>query len=63
MTPHGAEHISETALNDYKNYDFTIINNFTIDELKTSTQGLIKFLQRSIPELNNDPKKIVGISF
>jgi hypothetical protein len=62
MTPHGANHISETALNDYKGYDFTIINNFSLDELKISTQGLITFLKRSIPELKNNSEKIAKVS-
>jgi hypothetical protein len=62
MTPHGANHISETALNDYKGYDFTIINNFSLDELKISTQGLVTFLKRSIPELNSSSEKIAKVS-
>jgi len=62
MTPHGETHISETALNDYKSYDFTIINNFGLDDLRISTQELIKFLQRSIPELKTSSDKILKVS-
>jgi hypothetical protein len=61
-TPHGATHISETALDEYTKYDFTIINNFGLDDLKISTRELVQFLKRGVPELNTDPTKVVGIS-
>lgn len=61
-TPHGATHISETALDNFNKYDFTIVNNFGLDDLKVSTQELVHFLKRSMPELNTDPTKIVGVS-
>jgi hypothetical protein len=61
-TPHGATHISETALDNFTGYDFTIVNNFELKDLKISTQELVQFLKRSIPELNTDSTKLVGVS-
>ena len=43
--PHGETHISETALDNYKDFDFTIINNYGLEKLREATEDVVKFLQ------------------
>jgi hypothetical protein len=42
--PHGETHISETALDNYTNFDFTILNNLDLDTLRKSTKELVLVL-------------------
>ena len=44
-TPHGESHISETALDNYKDFDFTVINNFGLEELQETAKNVVTFLQ------------------
>jgi hypothetical protein len=43
--PHGETHISETALDNYKDFDFTVINDYGLEELREATKDAVKFLQ------------------
>jgi hypothetical protein len=43
--PHGETHISETALDNYDRFDFTVINDYGLEELREVTKDVVKFLQ------------------
>ena len=44
-TPHGESHISETALDNYKDFDFTVMNNSGLKELQDAAKDVVVFLQ------------------
>lgn len=56
---HGQEHISETALDDYKNIDFHISNDAGLDELRESAKEVATFIRKGF--LENKFKKGVKI--
>ena len=41
---HGSNHISETALDNYQDVDFTVVNDWGLAELKQSTIDVVKFI-------------------
>jgi hypothetical protein len=48
------QHPSEIELDDYGNFDFTVNNNGTIDDLRNTTKDVCRFLKVS----ENDLKKL-----
>ncbi len=44
---HNMQHPSEIELDNYKRFDFTVINNLGLDELKQSAADVARFLQDS----------------
>lgn len=44
---HNMGHASETELDEYKNFDFTVINNRTLDHLKVTASQTADFLRDS----------------
>jgi hypothetical protein len=45
-TPHGVNHISETALNDYNDCDLYVINDWGFKELEVAASESAKFLNK-----------------
>ena len=50
---HGMEHISETALDNYENTDYTIINEFGLKELEQAAREVADFLIERDRRLKN----------
>lgn len=44
---HNMQHPSEIELDNYKRFDFTVVNNLGLDELKQSAADVARFLQDS----------------
>ncbi len=42
LTPTEKQHITETALDNYNNFDYTIINDDSIENLKTNIDKILK---------------------
>jgi len=49
---HNMQHPSEVELDEYNRFDFTVINNWTLEELKVSASEVAKFLRDSENDLN-----------
>jgi hypothetical protein len=45
---HGEQHISETALDDYRKIDFTVVNNFGLKELEESAIEVVSFIKEGV---------------
>lgn len=56
-TVHNETHPSEIELDDYKRFDFTVVNNWGLGELKQAAKDVAMFLKDS----ENDLKKIKEI--
>jgi hypothetical protein len=56
-TVHNEQHPSEVELDDYKRFDFTVVNNWTLDHLKFGAGEVASFLRDS----ENDLRKLKEI--
>jgi hypothetical protein len=45
---HGAQHISETAMDDYEDIDFTVVNNQGLSELRVVAKNISRFLIKMV---------------
>ena len=45
---HNEEHPSEVELDDYKRFDFTVINNWTLDHLKLAASETAQFIKDGV---------------
>jgi len=47
-TVHNETHPSEVELDDYKQFDFTVVNNWTLDHLKLAASETAHFLKEGV---------------